>query len=82
MVSVTVKSRINSDGILELKVPTDLPEGEVQVVLVIQSLNEEQTKGWPPNFFENTAGAWKGELERPAQGMFEERDLFHHEVSS
>lgn len=31
--------------------------------------------GWPPGFFERTAGAWKGEpLVRESQGTHEERD--------
>ena len=28
---------------------------------------------WPPGFFEETAGAWQGELERAPQGEYEKR---------
>lgn len=81
MVSVQVKSRVAPDGILELRIPTNLPEGEVEVVLVIQPLSASETGGWPPGFFERTAGAWKGELDRPPQGEFENRETFY-EVSA
>jgi hypothetical protein len=29
---------------------------------------------WPPGFFEETAGAWQGELERAPQGEYEKRE--------
>lgn len=31
--------------------------------------------GWPPGYFENVIGGWKGDpLVRPAQGEYEERE--------
>lgn len=30
--------------------------------------------GWPEGFFEDVLGAWEGELRRPPQGSYEERE--------
>lgn len=30
--------------------------------------------GWPEGFFEEVIGGWEGDLERPAQGEYEERE--------
>ncbi|OGG51978.1 MAG: hypothetical protein A3F84_15280 [Candidatus Handelsmanbacteria bacterium RIFCSPLOWO2_12_FULL_64_10] len=81
MKSILLKSRVQADGILELRVPTDLPESDVEVVVVVQPISDgdEQKSsgksGWPPGFFERTAGAWQGEpLVREPQGEYEDRD--------
>lgn len=81
MKSIQLKSRVKPDGTLELRVPTDLPESDVEVVVVVQPVLEEAGKGspealrWPPDFFERTAGAWQGEpLVREKQGEYERRD--------
>ncbi len=37
---------------------------------------EVDTEGWPENFFEDVLGAWEGELRRPPQGLYEEREGF------
>jgi hypothetical protein len=63
MKSIEVKSRIKANGILELCVPTGLPESDVEVVIVVRpvpSAVEKETpeaRGWPPEFFERTAGS-------------------------
>jgi hypothetical protein len=63
MKSIQVKSRINANGILELCVPTGLPESDVEVVIVVQPIpgpgekKSPEERGWPPEFFERTAGS-------------------------
>ena len=63
MKSIQVKSRINANGILELCVPTGLPESDVEVVIVVQPIpgagekKSPEELGWPPEFFERTAGS-------------------------
>ena len=58
-----VKSRLKVDGILELCVPTGLPESDVEVVIVVQLIpsapqkESPEERGWPPEFFERTAGS-------------------------
>ena len=57
MKSIQVKSRINANGILELCVPTGLPESDVEVVIVVQPIpsagekKSPEERGWPPEFF-------------------------------
>lgn len=79
------KKHIGSDGTLLLEVPTDLREIDVDVTLDVQPrpfLSPRQNGvpetleelGWPPGFFEATAGQWQGEpLERGSQVDFVER---------
>jgi hypothetical protein len=80
MQTVHVQSQTGSDGILHLEIPVGLPNADVDVVLVIQPRGlapspeaADEAPGWPPGFFEETAGAWQGALVRD-QGQFEERE--------
>ena len=79
MRTVHVQSQTGSDGILHLEIPVGLPNADFEVVLVIQSRGTAprteagEAHGWPPGFFEETAGAWQGEFVRD-QGQFEERE--------
>jgi hypothetical protein len=60
---IQVESRIKANGILELCVPTGLPESDVEVVIVVQPIPDADEKkspeelGWPPEFFERTVGS-------------------------
>jgi predicted transcriptional regulator len=45
----------------------------VEVVDQALKLKSKQKRYWPKGFFEQTAGAWIGELERPPQGEYEQR---------
>ena len=35
---------------------------------------EADTEKWPEGFFEDVLGTWEGELTRPPQGLYEERE--------
>ena len=37
-------------------------------------VRREVDGGWPEGFFEDVLGAWEGELSRPPQGSYEERE--------
>jgi hypothetical protein len=80
MQSVTVRSHIGSDGMLNLQIPVELKDVDVEVVVVVQQINghlvaDTEALGWPPGFFEETYGSFKDEpLERPPQGDFEIRE--------
>ncbi len=51
-----------------------LTEEEVGIVEGVAKKSPEEL-GWPPGFFERTAGAWQGEpLVREPQGKYEDRD--------
>jgi hypothetical protein len=40
-----------------------------------QLAEQDATIGWPPGYFENVIGGWKGDpLVRPPQGEYEERE--------
>jgi hypothetical protein len=60
--SFLLTSRVTANGILELCVPTDLPELEVEVVIIVRPIpsaaerGSPEERGWPPQFFERTAG--------------------------
>jgi hypothetical protein len=61
MASVSVKTRVKPDGILEVAIPTGLPETDVDVQVVIRPLpagNQEggATGSWPEGFFDKTFG--------------------------
>lgn len=82
MISIQTKTHVGADGTLSLQIPTTLRETDVEVMVVFQSVPTQAEKpvtdelGWPPGFFEATAGAWKGEpLERSSQGEYEVREV-------
>jgi len=81
--SVHLRSRVSEEGLLELRVPTSLPEGEVDVLLIVRPAENAPANRWTESFFENTCGRWMGELERPAIEDYEVRPtLDTHEVST
>jgi hypothetical protein len=73
-----VHSRVGADGVLKLTVPMDALDAgrEVQVTIEPADSNASSTsqqEEWR-QFIRETAGAWKGDLERPDQGDYEKRD--------
>lgn len=80
MQTLRVQSRSDSDRILHLNIPVEVPNATYDVVVVLQPRSDVPTptaeeQGWPAGFFEATAGAWKGDFVRD-QGQFEEREEF------
>ena len=80
MNTIELRTRVGSDGVLTLSVPVGMSEANREVKVVVESIEgreEERPKmtreEWA-RFVAATAGAWKGELERPEQGVFEARD--------
>lgn len=81
MKSMQLTSRVGKDGILKIQMPVDITDQEVDVVVVVQprlkfepGVDMLEARGWPPGFFEKTAGAWQGDpLTRPPQGKYEIR---------
>lgn len=80
MQSITLRSHVGTDGILHLDVPVGLHDTDLEVTVTLKPVTPKMEKtpeelGWPPGFFERTAGAWQGEpLTRGAQGEYEKRD--------
>ncbi len=74
MKSIQLKSHVGKDGILRLQIPINIPEQEMEIVVVIQPIQKQTKKvyktnesEWPDNFFKNVVGAWSGDLVRPLQ---------------
>lgn len=81
MQSITLRSHVGEDGILQLQVPVSLTNVDLEVMVIVQPLkkaesaNTRKSQSWPPGFFERTAGAWQGEpLTRGEQGLYEKRE--------
>ncbi len=81
MQSVTIKSHIGPDGVLNLQIPLGLPETDVEVFVVVQPLGPDALReaptslAWPPNYFEETFGSFRdAPLVRGDQGAYEVRD--------
>lgn len=81
MHSIKLRSHVGSDGILQLQVPLELHDVDIEVMVIVQPLTAAtQVKppeqlGWQPGFFEEVAGSWEGEpLVRPEQLPLEVRE--------
>jgi hypothetical protein len=74
MNKIVLEAQIGADGVLTLRIPLDKADAHKPVRVIVEPL-------WPPpmdreaylKFIEETAGQWKGELERPEQGEYEHR---------
>jgi hypothetical protein len=73
MKSVTLRSHVGADGILNLQIPVGIANAELEVMVVVQPLVQPEVEvsthtGWMPGFFEEVIGSWEGEpLVRPDQ---------------
>lgn len=72
---LVLHARVGTDGTLHLNVPVGAAEAGREVKVMIDPV------GPPPmtqeewrNFVLATAGSWQGDLERPPQGEYEQRD--------
>jgi hypothetical protein len=75
MKTIPMRGKTGTDGVLQLSIPLGTPEAEFDLVVVAQPAASDATDSdWPPGFFEETAGAWQGELERAPQGEYEKRE--------
>ena len=58
------------------QLPDDTIQELAQFIDFLQFKNQAKKSDWPPDFLNRVIGGWTGEaLERPPQGVFEERDL-------
>jgi hypothetical protein len=75
MVTIPVKTRLEADGVLNLRVPTGLPEADVDVVVIVQPV-DTRAQTWPKDFFIETYGAFADHpIERGSQGAFDDREV-------
>jgi hypothetical protein len=72
---IVVKSRVDSNGILQLTLPMG-PAGagqEVQITVEPVGPSLLSPDEWRQRILES-AGKWQGALERPEQGAYEQRE--------
>ena len=81
METIKLKTRADSDGKLTVQLPQYLGDLELDIILVYQPVELEKSAktpeelGWPPGFFERTAGCLAEEnLVRYPQGEYENRE--------
>lgn len=73
---LTTRARIGPDGILNVQIPTQWKDSEVEIVVVIQPISPtKDIQTWPDRFFEETYGAFQATpLQRENQGSYPERE--------
>jgi hypothetical protein len=80
MTHLELRARIGPDGVLTLNVPVGISEANRDVKVIVEPADAavghttEMTRDEWARFVAETAGAWMGDLERPAQGELEARD--------
>jgi hypothetical protein len=72
---IVVKSRIGSNGILQLSLPVGSADADREVQITVDPVGPPipSPDEWRRGILE-TAGKWQGEFERPEQGEFELRE--------
>ncbi len=75
MESIKLTTHIDNEGLLQIQLPTEMANQDLEVMVIYQAVNKSSKRSWPPGFFERTFGAWQGEpLVREPQGELPERD--------
>ena len=69
MESIKLQSHAGPDGVLKLEVPVGMGDTDYEVMVIVQpvhataentqgsSISSPEDLGWPPGFFEQTAGS-------------------------
>jgi hypothetical protein len=71
---IVMKSRVGSNGILQLNVPFGKTDANREVRVIVEPAEATLTpEEWRQRVLE-TAGKWQGELQRPEQGEYEQRE--------
>ncbi|MBD2492444.1 hypothetical protein [Aulosira sp. FACHB-615] len=81
MQSIKLCSHVGADGILHLEIPVGITDKEMEVVVIYQQIEPSATPktpeelGWPPGFFERTAGSLADDpIQRYPQGEYDTRE--------
>ncbi len=78
--TITLESHVGRDGVLNLRVPVEMSDVDVRVDLTLEPLDTARGNrtpeelGWPPGFFEKTAGSIPDFPDIGPEGDFEVRD--------
>lgn len=72
MKTIETTAKAGADKVLHLSIPVDLANQDYRMVIVI--IPEDEKKGWPLGFIENTYGSIQDEsFVRHPQGDYESR---------
>jgi hypothetical protein len=75
MIPIAVKSRVGSDGVLQVNLSMGPAHAHQEVQVMVEDLSQpaQSQEDWCRGILE-TAGKWEGEFERPDQGEYEQRE--------
>ena len=72
---ITLRSRVDTDGVLRLAVPFGTAEADQPMQVTIESLQDEEVDSSDYiHWLEGIAGQWQGDFERLPTADFEQRD--------
>jgi len=75
MSRIEVLSKVGTDGVLRLTVPLPKSDAGQDVKVTVEPVSKKvMTQEEWRDLVMSTAGAWQGDLERPPQGEYEERE--------
>lgn len=77
MKTITLKARSDENGVVRLEVPTDICEKDLEIVLVLQTIDDEPVDdmGYPVGYFDETYGSLADDpIERNQPLYPDERD--------
>ena len=82
MQSITLRGHVGSDGILQLQLPVDLRDTDLEVTVTLRPIPQQLDRklgvdlGWPEGFFAETAGVLAADdsFIRHPQGDYEVRE--------
>ncbi|MEH2353804.1 hypothetical protein [Nostoc sp.] len=91
MESIKIRTYIGDDGILQIQLPPEITNQELDVVIVFQTVVQKSLQSstktpeeleYSRKFVEEVIGSWEGEpLERPEQLPIEEREEIQWSIS-
>lgn len=78
---ISLKTHVGEDGILQISLPENIKNTDLEITLVYQPILEQNktendlSKGWQKGFFDEVIGCWEGEeLVRDKQPDYQERE--------
>lgn len=80
MEAIKFTTRVGEDGLVQLRLPAEMSNQEVELILVVQAQQQDDVisvdeYGWPIGFFERTYGALADDpIERGEQLPVDVRD--------
>lgn len=81
MQSIQLKVHVGSDGVLQVQMPSEYKNMDLEAIVIFQpvpsqeSVKTPESSGWQPGFFEEVIGGWVGDpLVRENQGDYEVRE--------